>query len=130
MTFNRDETIHEDPTTGGRKARKLARFDLIPPHALWQVAEQYGIGAAKYDDNNWRKGYPWSLSYAALQRHAALFWAGEDHDPETGAHHMAAVAFHALALLTFAQDHPGMDDRHRPATGASRPDDRTPDTPA
>lgn len=99
-------------STGGQKGRKLARFDLLPP-ALWQVAELYGRGAEKYDEWNWRKGYEWSLSYAALQRHANLFWAGEDYDQETGCAHMASVAFHALALLTFMEEHPELDDRFK-----------------
>ena len=34
-------------------------------------------------------------------------------DAETGSAHMAAVAFHALALLTFMDEQPGFDDRYR-----------------
>ena len=63
-------------------------------------------------DWNWRQGYAWSLSYAAMQRHANLFWSGEDVDPETGCEHMASVVFHALALMTFALEHPEKDDRY------------------
>ena len=48
-------------------------------------------------------------------RHATQFWSGEDIDEETGSHHMAAVAFHALALLEYAESHPDFDDRYRPA---------------
>lgn len=99
--------------SGGMKATKLGRFDLLPVDALRQVAEHYGKGAEKYADHNYRKGYPWSLSYAALQRHANAFWGGETFDPETGSHHMAAVAFHALALITFTDEHPNYDDRYR-----------------
>jgi hypothetical protein len=105
------ETLVVDPDTGGKKGQKRARFDLVPSEALWELAEHYGYGATKYDDHNWRKGYAWSLSFAALQRHAWKFWAGEDVDPESGSHHLAAVAFHALALLTFAHTHPEKDDR-------------------
>lgn len=100
-----------DPDTGGEKGQKLARFDLIPAAALWQVAEHYGKGATKYAPRNWERGYRWSLSYAALQRHANAFWAGEDIDPETSSSHLAAVVFHALALMTFAETHPEKDDR-------------------
>lgn len=101
-------------STGGEKGQKLARFDLLPVDALRQVAEHYGKGASKYADHNWRRGYEWSKSYAALQRHATQFWGGEDVDEETGSHHMAAVAFHALALLEYAVSHPDFDDRYRP----------------
>ncbi len=98
-------------TTGGQKGQKTARFDLIPAGPLWAVAELYGRGAAKYEDRNWEKGYDWSLSFAALQRHAWSFWAGQDTDPETGLPHMASVIFHAMALIEFATTHPGFDDR-------------------
>lgn len=98
-------------TTGGEKGVKLARFDLLPAGPLRQVAEHYGKGAEKYAARNWERGYEWSKSYAALMRHAWQFWAGEDIDAETGSHHMAAVVFHALALLQFADTHPDFDDR-------------------
>lgn len=99
-------------STGGQKGSKLARFDLLPADALRTVAELYGRGAAKYEAHNWRRGYDWSLSFAALQRHAWQFWGGEDNDEETGLPHMASVAFHALALLEFMDTHRGFDDRH------------------
>ena len=76
-----------------------------------EVSELYAAGAAKYDDHNWRRGYDWSLSFGAMQRHAALFWDGEDIDPETKCHHLTSVVFHALALLYFARNKPELDDR-------------------
>lgn len=98
--------------TGGEKGQKLARFDLLPWDSLWTVAELYGHAAqTKYDDRNWERGYEWSLSIGALGRHYAQFAAGEDLDAETGLPHMAAVAFHALALLRFMQAHRDLDDR-------------------
>lgn len=99
-------------STGGEKGTKDERHDLIPVEALATVARHYGAGARKYSAHNWRKGYEWSKSYAAMQRHANAFWAGEDIDEETGSPHMAAVAFHALALLTFMEEHPDFDDRY------------------
>jgi hypothetical protein len=91
---------------------KPERYDLIPVEALASVARLYGEGAKKYSEHNWRKGYEWSKSYAALQRHLAEFWKGVDIDPETGQPHLAAVVFHAFTLLTFMQEHPGFDDRY------------------
>lgn len=102
-----------DPDTGGVKGVKPARFDLVPAGPMVQVATHYGLGAAKYEDRNWERGYAWSKSYAALQRHAHAFWSGENDDPETGSPHMAAVVFHALALLEFTNTHPSKDDRPR-----------------
>ena len=104
-----------DPTTGGQKGVKLARYDLLPEKALWRLAELYGAGAAnKYADHNWRLGYDWSKSIAAIGRHMALFKEGQDIDPDPflmGAPHMACVAFHAFALLVFMEEHREKDDR-------------------
>ncbi|WKW86773.1 hypothetical protein SEA_WONDERBOY_46 [Arthrobacter phage WonderBoy] len=100
-------------STGAEKGVKEARFDLIPVGPLEQLAIHFGRGAQKYEPHNWRKGYELSKGYAALQRHANAWWAGEDLDPEMGTSHLAAVAFHALALLELSHTHPEMDDRYR-----------------
>lgn len=100
-------------STGGAKNVKPEKFSLLPTQALAKVAEHYGVGAEKYSAHQWRQGYEWSKSYDALQRHANAFWAGEDNDPETKTPHMAAVAFHALTLLTFMDEHPNHDDRYK-----------------
>lgn len=105
-----DEVRVTSPT-GGQKGQKLARYDLIPAEPLRQVAEMYGRGAEKYAARNWERGYSWSLSFAALQRHAWQFWNGEDLDSETGMPHMASVVFHAFALLYFMEKHREFDDR-------------------
>jgi hypothetical protein len=106
-----EETRITDPTTGGQKCQKLERFDLLPWHQIAKVARHYGVGAKKYEDRNWEKGYKWSLSFGALHRHLAAFWNGEDIDAETGSTHLAAVVFHALALMEFGEMHPELDDR-------------------
>lgn len=100
-----------NPDTGGTKGQKLARFDLIPPIALWAVAERFGAGAEKYDARNWELGYWWSLNFQALNRHLWAFWAGEDIDEETGTPHLDAVIWHSMVLRTFMETHPEMDDR-------------------
>lgn len=100
--------------TGGEKGTKLARYDLLPAKPLHELAEHYGRGALKYDDDNWRRGYEWSKSFAALQRHAWAFWDGEDIDAETGSKHLIAVAWHALALAEFMDAHPDYDNRRKP----------------
>lgn len=105
------ETRVVDPSTGGAKGSKIARFDLIPADVLYQLAEHYGRGASKYEDRNWERGYPWSLSFAAMQRHAWAFWNGETTDPDSGSHHMLAVMFHAAALVRFTTAFPEKDDR-------------------
>lgn len=97
--------------TGGAKGQKLSRFDLIPPEALKEVAICYGIGAKdKYEDWNWAKGYPYSLSIAALERHFNDWKSGESLDDD-GFHHLAAVVFHALTLIDREKHAPEFDDR-------------------
>lgn len=108
---NSEEQTITHPETGGKKGQKLERFDLLPADSMRKVARHYGIGAQKYDDRNWEKGYDWSLSIGALGRHLNSFMAGEDLDEESGTPHLAAVVFHALALLQFADTHPELDDR-------------------
>lgn len=106
-----DGEIRATASTGGQKGRKPEQFSAMPWDALLVAAKHFGYGAEKYDAHNYRRGYPWSWSFDALVRHLAAFWQGEDVDAESGSPHLAAVVFHALALLTFQTDHPDMDDR-------------------
>lgn len=113
-----DETRVVNEKTGGAKGSKLERFGLIPPEALRKLAEHYGKGERKYptDENgvpNFRKGYDASLSFDALQRHAWQYWGGEDVDPETGTHHLIAVAWHALNIVQYTEDY-GSEFDNRP----------------
>lgn len=107
------EVIVTDPETGGRKGVKDIGFDMIPARALEDIARVYSYGAKKYARHNWRAGYSWSLTFAALMRHCWAFWRGEDLDPESGLPHMAHAGFHVLALLDFSRTHPEKDDRYR-----------------
>lgn len=108
-----EEVRYTDPNTGAQKGVKKARFDLIPPKALFEIAEHYGVGAEKYAEHNFRKGYPWGHSFAALNRHLWAFWLGEDYDDETGSKHIISAAWHCIALSTFMDDHPELDNRYK-----------------
>jgi len=105
------DEVRTTSATGGEKGVKLARFDLLPPDALRQVAEHYGRGAEKYAERNWELGYEWSKAFGAMMRHAWAFWGGEDIDPETGSHHLAAAVFHCFSLMTWTKTHPEFDNR-------------------
>ena len=116
--------VRTTSSTGGQKGVKLERLDLIPVEPMLEVARLYGKGALKYDDHNWRRGYEWSKSLASLERHTLAFKRGHDldlHEPDceegcvqhTERHHMAAVIFHAMALIEFGVTHPEFDDRYR-----------------
>lgn len=105
-----------DSKTGGEKGSKLPRFDMIPPDVLWELAEHYGKGEVKYpsDENglaNWRRGYDWKLSYAALQRHIHQWAMGEANDAETGSSHLIAGIWHLFALRWFETHGKGKDFR-------------------
>ncbi|AER47638.1 hypothetical protein DS6A_84 [Mycobacterium phage DS6A] len=107
------ETIHTS-STGGQKAGNHVRVGLIPTDELLEVAALFGKGAEKYDDNNWRKGYPWHLSFDALCRHLFAWWGGDEFDNGeggTGQEHLDAVIFHALVLKWFRKHRPLFDDR-------------------
>lgn len=111
--LQKKELCITDPTTGGQKGQKLQRYDLIPVEFEEALAEVFGRGALKYADRNWEKGYRWSLSVGALRRHLAEFLKGHNLDEETGAHHLAQVAWHACALFIFEQRGLGTDDIRR-----------------
>ena len=100
-----------DEGTGGEKGQKLDRYDLIPIWPLRVLARIFGVGAQKYADRNWEKGYDWSLSYGACQRHLNAFWGGEFFDSETHLPHLAHAAWHCLVMIEFWKDDLGTDDR-------------------
>lgn len=97
--------------TGGQKATKTAQLGALDPKALLVLAEVAGKGADKYEYHNFLRGFDWNLAFDAMQRHALLFWAGEDNDPESGMPHIAHAAWHALALLAFQIRRIGNDTR-------------------
>lgn len=142
--------IRHESKTGGAKDLKIQRYDQIPTGPLAELAARYGAGSLKYPQknglDNWRNGYPWSWSYRALVGHANDFWNGETYDPNTylgtddespvdedgkprpGTHHLAAVAWHALAMIDWLETHPEHDDRpstvrRRNAAGLSATED-------
>ena len=105
------ETIVTDPETGGMKGQKDVRLHAAPWESLAEVGRVFAFGESKYDDYNFRKGYKWSLSYDALQRHLGLFWNREDRDAESKLHHLAHATWHGLVLLFFSLTGRGTDDR-------------------
>lgn len=90
---------------------KLDRFDLIPPDILLELAELYGMGAKKYDDRNWQKGFKWGRVIRALMSHLTLWLMGEKCDKEDGQRHLISVIWCAIALAWFEKHNIGEDDR-------------------
>lgn len=103
-----------DPNTGGEKGRKEEELGFVDPLALKELAKVAGMGTRKYSPFNYLKGYDWSLSMNALQRHILAMWSGEDIDPESGLPHAAHAAWHAMALTSFQVRGIGNDDRPIP----------------
>ena len=97
---------------GGSKndAGKL-RYDLIPPAPLAELAYVYTIGADKYNDWNWLKGFDWNRLYASAQRHLQAWWMGTDRDPDDGQHPLSSVAWCMFALMEFQRLGIGNDNR-------------------
>mgnify|MGYP001603403832 CR=1 FL=1 len=111
MLLQDDEVRVVDPATGGEKGQKDCQIGAVDPQAIWEVGRVAGFGNNKYERYNFAKGYRYSLSYDALQRHLMAFWNGENLDPESGLPHLAHAAWHCLALLTFSLRGKGTDDR-------------------
>ena len=108
-----EETRVTDYATGGQKGAKITQLGAMDPAALVELARVAGMGAKKYAAFNYLKGYDWSLSFNAMMRHALLFWAGEEIDPESGFNHMAHAAWMALSLVSFSERGLGNDDRYK-----------------
>lgn len=109
------DEVRATASTGAQKGRKPQRYSLVPMGAIGEIAEVFAFGSEKYDDHNWRKGYPWSWSYDAMMRHFAAWWEGREGDggldPESGYSHLAHAAWHAIVLLWFKEHYPEGDDR-------------------
>lgn len=81
------------------------RYDLIPTGPLKRLADLYARGAEKYDDDNWKKGQPYSRAYASLFRHL-MQWRNGDTDED----HLAAVACNAFTIMYYEDNKPELDD--------------------
>lgn len=131
VTGEEAEWIATDPETGGSKGRKLAQLSALDPVALYTLAEVAGAGAQQYGAHNFLKGYPWSSTIDAAQRHLLKLMAGEDFDPKSGQPHAAHLAWHALALTSFLLRGLGTDDRYKgPLLCKPESPTPTPDQPA
>lgn len=75
---------------------------LVPDTAVAYLAVALTEGALKYGRYNWRvAGVRASIYHAALRRHLAAWWNGEDCDPHTTVPHLASCMA-CLAILVDA----------------------------
>ena len=111
----------ETSSTGAEKGVKAPRFDLIPQGPWFELAVLFGVGAVKYGDaGNWTRGFEANKTYRSAMSHLMAWYNGEDYDPETGCHHLASVAWHALTAIemqdTAYKEHPELDNRPKPSS--------------
>jgi len=75
------------------------RFDLIPAHAMTEVARAFTVGSAKHGDDEYlARPKPISHHVGALLRHLYAHLRGEARDKD-GQLHMASVAARAMMIL-------------------------------
>lgn len=105
----------DDVAEGHKFDADKARYDLIPPEIEEAIAQVLTFGASKYGARNWELGMAWGRPYAALRRHMAAWWAGENTDAETGMSHLWHAACCIAFLVAFEARKVGEDDRtHKP----------------
>lgn len=74
---------------------------LVPWTLMVCAATAFLEGALKYGRFNWRiAGVRSSIYHAALLRHVAKWWNGQNHDAATRVHHLD----NAIACLTILRD--------------------------
>jgi hypothetical protein len=70
------------------------RFDLLPWHAIWEVAKHCENGALKYGEHNVDRGIPMSSLIDSGIRHTAKYIMGEEDEP-----HLTAACWNLLWAL-------------------------------
>ena len=108
-----------EKTEGGlRYDGGKVRLDLLPPEWTLALGLVMTAGARKYADRNWERGMKWSKVFGPMTRHILAWLSGESYDRETGCHHLAMVAWNALALMTYETRRIGEQDLPRDELGA------------
>lgn len=87
--------------TADRKNSNKIKLHLMPPEWELELAKVFTQGAAKYSDNNWLRGMPYSWCISSAKRHLNKFLLGESHDEETSCHHLAHAAWNLLAIMSY-----------------------------
>ena len=100
-----------EPTGAKRLNEGKPRIDLVEPLLIIEIAKVMTIGAEKYGDRNWEKGFKWSTVYASLQRHILAWYSGEDTDQESGLSHLSHAACNIMMLIHHNKYKKELDDR-------------------
>lgn len=92
-----NESRHEN-VLGVKHDADKPMYNLIPAHALDEVAKVLTFGAKKYSPDNWKHvDNPQERYFAAAQRHLWAVKRNEELDKESGLDHIA----HAITCLMF-----------------------------
>lgn len=116
-----DKEHHEPGVQAVKFDGGKVRMDLLPPRAMYLIAQAFTHGSGKYDlpddpsvwRQNWRMGTGMRDGQfdAAADRHRNAHNRGEDIDPDSGLLHLALHAANAVMRLESYLRFPGMDDR-------------------
>lgn len=89
------------------------RTDLLPAHALLDIAQVFSYGAKKYSNWNYLScgGLKYSRLIGALLRHTFSFMNGEDVDKESGYSHLSHIGCCIMMLMETHRLYPENDDR-------------------
>ena len=90
---------------------KKMKASFMPPSLYLHKLDVYAYGAAKYGQDNWRKGFDYSRLYDAAVRHMVAFWSGENVDRESKMHHLLHAAWNLDTLWYMNMFDLGKDDR-------------------
>ena len=95
--------MEQENKTEARKNDRLddkLMWELLPLEDVEDIVRVYTAGAKKYGPDQWQNLPDGIRRYkAALLRHLVEFDKGNEIDEETGCHHLAAVAWNAIAML-------------------------------
>jgi hypothetical protein len=108
-------------TEGVKHDTGKPRMELIPPEAMFALADILTSGAEKYGDRNWEMGMGWSRVFGGCMRHAWCWFGGkgparrsfifEDADLETGRSHLWHLMTGVAFLVVYEERGIGTDDR-------------------
>lgn len=103
-------------TTGAQRDMHAGkgRFDLLPWHAIHDVAKHCEEGAIKYGERNVDKGIPQHSFIDSAFRHLKNYWTGETDEP-----HLRAAAWNILWALEQETTHPELVDVPKRETATS-----------
>src|SRR5208337_4069520 len=94
------EKRYPDNNPKTEQGAKKTPLDLVPPALIRHTALAFANGADKYGPYNWRTAKISSnVYYAAMLRHIADWWDGEDKAPDSGVHHLAHAAACCAMIL-------------------------------